>query len=581
MTTHFKGIGAAPGIAIGKAILWRREEPAAEGAPALGPEAELARLGPALKETRRQLRDLARTVAAQAGDKEARIFQAHLLLIDDPLLMREIKDNMEQERLRAEEAVNRAVVRLAGKFEALPDNYLRERAADIRDVGQRLVSNLSRGSSAAPGGPESGILVARNLTPSEIALLDRGKILAVVTEEGGGTGHAAILARALNLVAVTGVKDILSAVRGGDWLVVDGATGELIVRPDEETLELSRQQGREERLGRERLASLRDLAAVTPDGFRTVLEANIAAPSEAGQALAAGAEGIGLFRTEYLFVNRMTPPSEEEQFEAYREVLSKMAPRRVVIRTMDIGGDKGIACWDLPQEPNPALGMRGIRLSLEREGDFRCQLRALMRAAAAGNLAILLPMIADIGEVRRTRQLLDQIRDEIAGAGRRAPGPIPLGIMIETPAAAILVGDLAQEADFFSIGTNDLIQYLLAADRTSESAVSLYQPFHPAVLRLMSYVALVARQSGKRVAVCGEMAADPLAAPLFVGMEMDELSMNPAAIPAVKDAIRRTTRTAAAALLNEALRLGAAAEAVELLRSFREERDHPECSRER
>jgi phosphoenolpyruvate-protein phosphotransferase (PTS system enzyme I) len=323
----------------------------------------------------------------------------------------------------------------------------------------------------------------------------------------------------------------------------------------------------EERLESERLASLRELPAVTPDGFRIVLEANIAAPGEAGQALAAGAEGVGVFRTEYLFVNRQTPPSEEEQFEAYREVLSKMAPRRVVVRTMDIGGDKEVACWRLPEEPNPALGMRGIRLSFARVEDFRCQLRALVRAAEAGNLAILLPMITDIAEVRRARALIHEIHGE----------RIPLGIMIETPAAALLAGEFAQEADFFSIGTNDLIQYVLAADRTG----SLYQPFHPAVLRLMHYVALVARQSGKRVAVCGEMAADPLATPLFIAMEMDELSMSPAAIPAVKDAIRGSTKASATVLLGQALKLGSAAEIVELLESYCQWRSQSECSSER
>lgn len=568
MMRRFQGIGAAPGIAIGQAVIWRREAAVLEEPRTLGPEAELARLWPALEETRRQLRDLAGAVAARAGEKEARIFQAHLLLIDDPLLMREIKSNLA--RMSAEEAVRGAVVHLAEKFEALEDNYLRERAADIRDVGQRLIGNLSGSSKVAPESSGAGILVARNVTPSDTALLDCGQTLAIVTEEGGSTGHAAILARALNLVAVAGVKDVLSHVRDGDWLVVDGATGELLVDPDEETLDRWRRRMDEGRLERERLASLRELPAVTPDGFRIGLEANIADPGEAGPALAAGAEGVGVFRTEYLFVNRRMPPSEDEQFEAYREVLSKMAPRRVVVRTMDIGGDKEVACWRLPEEPNPALGMRGVRLSFARIEDFRCQLRALVRAADAGNLAILLPMITGVEEVRRARALIHEIHGE----------SIPLGIMIETPAAALLAGELAQEADFFSIGTNDLIQYVLAADRMSQFAGSLYQPFHPAVLRLMNYVALVARQSGKRVAVCGEMAADPLATPLFIAMEMDELSMSPAAIPAVKDAIRGSTKASATVLLNRTLKLGSAAEIVELLESFCQWRNQSECSPE-
>jgi phosphotransferase system enzyme I (PtsI) len=325
------------------------------------------------------------------------------------------------------------------------------------------------------------------------------------------------------------------------------------------------------RLERERRASLRDLPAITADGFRVALFANVAGPSEGGQALAAGAEGVGVFRTEYLFVNRAVPPTEEEQFTAYRELLSRMTPRSVVVRTMDIGGDKDVACWPLPVEANPALGMRGIRLSLAREEDFRCQLRALLRAAVAGNLSILLPMISDITEVRRTKELLERIRLEILAEGGPAPDRIPLGVMVETPASAILLEDLADEADFFSIGTNDLVQYVLAAERTGDSSGGCYQPYHPAVLRLMWHVARAARARGKHIAVCGEMAADALAAPLFIGMGIDELSMSAPAIPAVKDAIRRTTKAASDTLLDAVLKLRTPAEIIARLQEFQKE----------
>ena len=569
MTTRIRGIGAAPGIAVGKAAIRRRETPAVGEPRAASPAVELGRLAAAAAAARAQLLELAETVAARAGAGEAAIFRAHLLLLDDPLLINEIKGSIERERMPAERAVSRAAFVIAQKFDALQDSYLRERAADIRDVGQRLLQHLAVSSGIAAETPEAGILVARSLTPSETALVDRSRILAVVAEEGGRTGHAAILARALNLVAVFGAKGVLSEVSDGDWLIVDGSSGEVLVGADEDKFESCRQRMEAEQLERLRLASSRDLPAVTADGFRVTLAANIAGPAEARQALAEGAEGVGVFRTEYLFVNRPAPPTEQEQFEAYRELLLRMAPRGVVVRTVDIGGDKDVACWTLPEEPNPALGMRGIRLSLAREEDFRCQLRALVRAAAVGNLAILLPMISDVTEVRRVREIVEEIRRGLDAEGCPAPASIPLGIMVETPAAAILTADLAEEADFFSIGTNDLVQYVLAADRAGDSAGGVYQPFHPAVLRLICYVARTARQEGKHVAVCGEMAADPLAAPLFIGMEIDELSMSPAAIPAVKDAIRRATKTAADRLLAEALKLRTAAEVIERLERFR------------
>jgi phosphotransferase system enzyme I (PtsI) len=473
--------------------------------------------------------------------------------------------------MSAEQAVSRAAGEIAERFDALRDAYLRERAADIRDVGQRLLKNLGASSGVENGAPRTGVLVARNLTPSETALIDPERIVAVVTEEGGGTAHAAILARALNLVAVFGAKGVLAEARDGDWLVVDGTSGELLVRPEADVVERCRRSMEAARLERERRASLRDLPAITADGFRVALFANVAGPSEGGQALAAGAEGVGVFRTEYLFVNRAVPPTEEEQFTAYRELLSRMTPRSVVVRTMDIGGDKDVACWPLPVEANPALGMRGIRLSLAREEDFRCQLRALLRAAVAGNLSILLPMISDITEVRRTKELLERIRLEILAEGGPAPDRIPLGVMVETPASAILLEDLADEADFFSIGTNDLVQYVLAAERTGDSSGGCYQPYHPAVLRLMWHVARAARARGKHIAVCGEMAADALAAPLFIGMGIDELSMSAPAIPAVKDAIRRTTKAASDTLLDAVLKLRTPAEIIARLQEFQKE----------
>jgi len=563
MTVRLQGIGAAPGVAMGPAAVWREPQREAEARPGAGPETELARLAAAVETSREQLRDLAATLVAAAGEKEARIFCVHMLLLHDPLLIGAIKAAIEREGLSAEQAVARVSSQLIAQFQALQDPALRERAADVEDLARRLQANL------AGEGPRSasGIVVARNLTPSDVSLLAGQGVMAVVTEEGGAAGHMAILARALRLPAVVGAAGALSAVCEGDLLVVDGASGEVIVRPDEAIVAACRRRLAEQRVPPARLEVLRDLPAVTPDGFRIELAANIATPAEVDAALAAGAEGVGVFRTEYLFVNRAAPPSEDEQYEAYRGVLARMAPRRVIIRTIDLGGDKPAAGWDLPPEPNPALGLRGIRFALARESLFRSQLRALVRASAAGNLAVMLPMIANLDEVRRARALLDAVREKLG-----ISVPASLGVMIETPAAALLASELAAETDFLSIGTNDLTQYVLAADRLNPAVAELYDPFHPALLRLLRAVSEAARRHGKWAGVCGEMGGDPLAAPLFVGIGMQELSMIPAAIPAVKDAIRRTRQSDAEVLAAEALALTSASEVRDRLARFASER---------
>ena len=563
MTVRVRGIGAAPGVAVGRAVVWREQGLEAGTGPGAGPQAELERLAAAVQMSREQLRDLAAGLALAAGEKEAQIFRIHLLLLDDPMLAGAAKQAIEREGLSAEQAVARTAGQLVAQFQALRDNYLRQRAADVEDIGRRLLANLA-GEGPRPA---SGIVVARNLTPSEAALLAAQNALAVVTEEGGPTGHMAILARALRLPAVVGAQGALAQVRDGDLLAVDGTSGEVIVDPDDATVVACCRRMGEQRVLHARLHALKDLPAVTPDGFRITLAANIATPAEVDAALEAGAEAVGVFRTEYLFVNRAEPPSEDEQYEAYRDVLSRMAPRRVIVRTMDLGGDKQAAVWDGAPEPNPALGLRGIRFALAREPLFRSQLRALVRASDAGNLAVMLPMIADLAEVRRARRLLGAIQEELGVAA-----PVSLGVMVETPAAALLAAELAAETDFLSIGTNDLTQYVLAADRLNPAMAGLYDPYHPAVLRLMRAVAEAAGRQGKWAGVCGEMGADPLAAPLFVGMGMAELSMVPAAIPAVKDAIRRVRRSDAEALVEETLAHPSAAEIRDCLARFARER---------
>ncbi len=513
-----KGIPAAPGVASGRAVM-RRSAPADRRKRLSYPEA--------VARTRRQLEELARGVAAE-------IVQVQIVMLDDPLLTDAIERGL-GEGLPAEETVGLAVSALAGQFAKLGDARLRERAVDVADLGRRLIRNLTGGADETPAG--AGILFADSVTPSEVSQLDPAMVPGLVTERGGSTGHAAILARSLRIAAVMGVEGALERVKEGDWVIVDGTRGEVTIgaAPTEPAAEVS---------GRA-LSPDAFLPAVTRDGFRVELAANIAGPQDVAAALAAGADSIGVVRTEFLFLNRL--PSEDEQYECYRQIVAGVAPRRVVIRTLDAGGDKELPYLGLAPEPNPALGLRGIRLCLRRPDLFSAQLRAIARAARHGNAAVLLPMVSDVCEVRRTRELL--------------PEPIALGVMIETPAAALMAPELAREADFFSVGTNDLIQYVLAMDRLNEHLAA--EAFHPAVLRMIQMVCAV----DKPVAVCGEMAADPLAAPLLMGLGVGELSMNAASIPAVRAAIRALDRSAARSLAADALHCATAGEVLRHLRT--------------
>ena len=530
------GIGAAPGLAAGRAVVWQDQAVAAAERTGAGAVVERARLEAAVQASREQLQALIAALAVA----EARIFQVHLLLLEDPMLMDAVKAAIDGGGVSAAHAVACATSDLVAQFRALSDGYLRERAADVEDLGRRLLANLTGGPRRAA----SGIVVARSLTPSDIGLLAEQKALGLVTEEGGRTAHMAILARALNLPAVVGAGGVLARIREGDLVAVDGASGEVIVNPDECTLAAFNRRQEEQQSFEVRFAERKHLPAVTRDGVRVEVAANIGTPEEVEAALEAGAEGIGVFRTEYLFTGRAAPPAEDEQFEAYRSVLARMAPRQVIIRTIDLGGDKPAAGWDFPAEPNPALGMRGIRFALARPALFRTQLRALVRSAGAGNLALMLPMVSSVAEVRQARVLLQAVQEELG-----MHDAIPLGVMVETPAAAVLAEELAAETDFLSIGTNDLTQYVLAVDRVNSAVAGLYDPFHPAVLRLMRSAAEAAQRAGKWAGVCGEMAADPQAAPLLIAMGITELSMAPSAIPGVKDAIRRTSKRDAEALL--------------------------------
>ncbi len=560
MPTLLKGIPASPGIAIGKAAVWTGPAPGTRNRPFAGIEEELARLSAAVERSKAQLRDIRDRAAVRIGKSESDLFHSHLLMLDDPVLMDPVREGIRSDSLCAEEAVDRAVALLAGKFEAMQNEYLRQRAADVREAGGRLIRNLSGQPSGEVEMRGAGVICARSLSASETSQLDAARAVGIVTAEGGATSHAAILARALGIPSVAGVASLLAETRDGDDVIVDGSAGEVLLRPGEEALELYRRRAAEEsraRAGR----TADDGPAITRDGVRIEVLANISCVAEADAALAAGAEGVGVLRSEFLFFHREAPPSGEEQFEAYREVLSRMAPRRVVVRTLDAGGDKVLPGWQGAPEENPELGLRGIRLCLRNEALFGCQLAALMRAAAFGNLAIMLPMVSTLEEVRRSKEIIAR-----AGGGVR----VPLGVMIETPAAALMAEELAEEVDFFSIGVNDLTQYTLAADRGNRQVAHLYQPFHPAVLRLIQRAADAAIRRGKRVAVCGEMAAHPLAAPLLAGLGIRELSVSVPFIGAVKASIRRVNLGEAGELAEAALKLGTAEEVMRRLGGARE-----------
>jgi phosphotransferase system enzyme I (PtsI) len=568
LMTVLKGASASPGVAVGPALVRKHEPVRTPGKPPASAEEESGRLDGALAQAREQLRCLADKIAKQAGAEEAEIFGAQALVLDDPLFIGQARAAIGRDRVSAEEAVRRTVGALVEEFERLRDARLRERAADISDIGKRLLANLSGAPAGEACGEEQGVLFAGDLTPSETASLDTQKVLAIVTAHGAATSHAAILARALNVPAVVAVKGVLERVKHGDTVVVDGGSGEVILHPGDRLLEWYRKRIGEESRRSAQARAQRHLPAITLDGFRVEVNANISKPSQADAALEAGADGVGLLRSEFLFLGRDELPSEDQQCEAYKEVLMRLAPRRVVIRTADFGGDKELGAIRLPREQNPSLGLRGIRLSLREEGLFATQLRALWRAARFGNLAVLLPMVSGVSEVCRTRELLRRIQKELSEAGEPLAAPFPLGVMVETPAAALMAEELARHADFFSIGTNDLTQYVLAVDRLSEEVAALYQPFHPAVLRAIAMVCKAARHAGKPAGVCGEMAADPLAVVLFAGMRVHELSANASAVPLMKWLIRSVRQSEAEQLVVKVLQMETAAQVVRRTEEF-------------
>ena len=556
-TAQLKGIPASPGVAIGPAALYRPRPPEVVARAIDDAAGEWRRLRAAVDTARDEIDALHRRAVAQVGADEAAIFEAHLLFLQDPLLVEATRDRIYSEKINAEAAWQRETAAMAATYREMADDYMRARAADVEDVAQRVLRGLMGVAPPSLDFAAPAILIAADLTPSDTARLDRERVLAVCTELGGATAHSAILARALGIPAVVGLGHAVWQVAEGQHVAADGNAGVLWLQPDEAQVASLTAQ-REAWLETQR----RDKAAgqgtaATPDGRRVEIAANVGSPNDVAPALEFGAEGVGLFRTEFLFMDRAAAPSEEEQFEAYRRAARAAGGRPLIIRTLDVGGDKPLPYLDLGEEANPFLGWRAIRFCLERPDVFMPQLRAILRASAAEdgprNVKLMLPMIGAPAEVHAARAMLATAQAELRAAGVPYDEGMEVGIMIEVPSAVAVADQLARLVDFFSIGTNDLTQYVMAADRGNARVAELASAFQPAVLRMVRDAATAAHNAGIWIGMCGELAGNPLAAPVLVGLGLDELSMSAPSIPAVKAAVRRFSladaqRIAAAAL---------------------------------
>ena len=542
-----KGIAGSPGVAVGlalvvgdnKAAYARRHVPHAQI------DAEVNRVERAVHDAKQHVREVAAKLPVAPLETNA-ILDAYLTMIGDPMLFERVNQKIREERKCAEWAVAQACEEIGKAFSRAEvserDAYIVERRHDVEFVCDRLLRELTGDTKQiVPRLDQPMVVIARDLSPADTAGMVREPVIAFVTEIGSRTSHTAIMARALEIPAVVGAGDALSIIRTGDTVVVDGLRGEIVVNPSDMTIEEARGRGARHLAFARGLLSARNQPCVSRDGVPICLKANVELPAEAILALDHGAEGIGLYRTEFIYIDRTLMPTEDEQYELYRAVVEAVAPRPVTLRTFDIGGDKFASSFQLPAEMNPALGLRAVRLALSRPDVFLTQLRAMLRASAHGELRIMIPMVASVQELREVRKLLTHAIAEVDAAGHPRAKHVPLGIMIEVPSAVIMADVLAREAEFFSIGTNDLIQYTLAIDRGNRSLAPLASPFHPAILRMVRQVVRAAAVHDTPVALCGAMASDPLAAVLLVGLGLRELSMEAAAIPEIKEAIRRVS----------------------------------------
>ena len=567
MKPTLQGIAASDGIAIAKVYTLTEPDLTVTKVTVEDSEKEVSRLDDALAASIKDVELIKETALKNLGEEEAQVFDAHLMVLSDPELIGQVKDSITSNKVNAEAALKEVTDMFISIFAGMEDNpYMQERAADIRDVSKRILAHLLGVKIPSPATiKDEVIIVAADLTPSDTAQLNRQYVKAFVTDIGGRTSHSAIMARSLEIPAIVGTKEVTSIAKDGDIIIVDGLSGDVFLNPSEEVIAEYRAKAEAFAAQQAEWEKLKDSKTYTKDGHQVELAANIGTPKDLEGVVNNGAEGVGLYRTEFLYMDSHEMPTEEDQFEAYKAVLEGMNGKPVVVRTMDIGGDKELPYLPLPHEMNPFLGYRAIRISLNEPEMFRTQLRALLRASVYGKLRIMFPMIATLNDFRGAKALLEEEKAKLIAEGVAVSDDIQVGIMIEIPAAAVLAHQFAKEVDFFSIGTNDLIQYTMAADRMNERVSYLYQPYNPSILTLIKHVIDSAHKEGKWAGMCGEMAGDQTAVPLLVGLGLDEFSMSASSVLKTRSLISKLTLSDMQALAAKAINECATVEEVEAL----------------
>lgn len=567
MTQIMHGIAVSRGIAFGKAYVIKDVDLTFDTYATSDATTELARLQTALDQAESDLERIQEKVEHEQGMSNAAIFDTQILVLHDPDLMNTIKKHIEADAYSAEQALYEATSTYITLLEEMDDEYMQERASDFKDIMRRVLLHLLDIDESLPQNiSENAIIVADDITPSETAQMDLQFVKGFITNTGGKTSHSAIMARTLEVPAIVGAKNSTTNIAHGDFIIIDGSTGEVFIQPDRATEEKLMKQYKIYEEEKASWHALKDKPSQTKDNHAVDIVANIGSPQDINQVLHHGAEGIGLYRTEFLYMESYHLPTEEEQFEAYRYVLEQMGDKPVIVRTIDIGGDKKLSYLPLPEEKNPFLGLRAVRFALQQPEIFRTQIRALLRASAYGNLKIMFPMIATLEEFQQAKSIVEEEKQSLKQHDITYREKIDIGIMVEIPSTAILAKQFAKEVDFFSIGTNDLIQYTLAADRMNENVAYLYQPFHPAILHLVKSVVDAAHEENKWVGMCGEMASDLTAIPLLLGLGLDEFSMNAPSILPVRHLLKNLRKTDMEQLANAALTLSTAAEVEQFIR---------------
>ena len=566
---QLKGIAASQGISFAKAYVFVEPDLTVKEVKIEDVAAEIKRFEDAIEASKKELTIIKENALASLGADKAAVFEAHLLILDDPEFMGTVKTDIESKVINAEYAFKETSDMFISMFEAMDNEYMKERAADIRDVSKRILAHLLGVDLPNPSLiDEEVIVIAEDLTPSDTAQLNKKYVKGFVTNIGGRTSHSAIMARSLEIPAVVGTSSITEDVKNGDILILDGLDGVVLVNPDEATTAEYKEKHAKFEAQKAEWAKLVTEKSVTKDGHEVILAANIGTPADLEGVKNNGGEAVGLYRTEFLYMGREQLPTEDEQFEAYKAVLEGMGDKPVVVRTLDIGGDKELPYLDLPKEMNPFLGFRAIRLCLEEKDLFRTQLRALLRASVYGKLCVMFPMIATVQEFRAAKALFLEEKEKLVAEGVAVSNDIELGIMVEIPSTAVIADIFAKEVDFFSIGTNDLIQYTMAADRMSEKVSYLYQPYNPAILRLVKNVIEASHKEGKWTGMCGEMAGDSLAIPLLLGMGLDEFSMSATSILQARSQIKNLTLDEMKELVEKAVMCATTEEVLALIEEY-------------